>query len=76
MVVMKKDPESERRRFIEKGGSVVSDVKETSSWTNICLRIPRKMVSDIDDIVIGRVGFTRTTWILQALQEKLISKDD
>ncbi len=74
MVVMKKDTESERKRFIEKGGSV-PETKDKGDWTNICLRIPKKMVIEIDNVVQENVGINRTGWILQTLKEKLNGMD-
>jgi hypothetical protein len=72
MVVNKKE-DSDRQRFIEKGGSVVASTKHESEWTTICLRIPKQMLANIDVLVKEKPGFTRTTWILQTFQEKLIS---
>jgi hypothetical protein len=73
MVVAKKDLETERRRFIEKGGSVSNDIehKQRKQWTCISLRFPKEMLIEIDEMLKDRVGITRTGWILQTLQEKL-----
>lgn len=71
MVVIKKDIELERRRIIDRGGSSAEDYKEKSEWKNICLRIPKEMVTEIDKVVKENIGFTRTSWILQTLQQKL-----
>ena len=70
MVVAKKDMESERKRFIEKGGSAASG-KDASEYMNICLRIPKNMVQQIDSLVKEKAGYSRTTWILQAIQKGL-----
>lgn len=70
MVVKKKSIENERKRVIEKGGSMANE-KKKMQWKNICLRMPKDMVSTIDKIVESQVGITRTGWVLQALQEKL-----
>jgi predicted DNA-binding protein len=70
MVVAKKDMESQRKRFIEKGGSTASS-KDTSEHMNICLRIPKNMVQQIDSLVKEKAGYSRTTWILQAIQKQL-----
>ncbi len=69
MIVVKKDLEAERLRFIQKGGSCP---KENKKSTNICLRIPTEMLIEIDQIVLDQRVVTRTTWILQALQEKIV----
>lgn len=68
MVIKKKNIDLEKNRFIKRGGSVNS---ENDKWTNICLRIPKEMVIDIDMIIEQSIGITRTGWILRTLQEKL-----
>ncbi len=64
-----KELERKRREFIERGGTVSSDVK--SEWTNINFRLKTDMIKKIDDIIkTKRIGLTRTGWILEAIQEK------
>lgn len=68
MVIRRKDPDAERRKFISEGGKSADTSKE---WTNVLFRIPRSMLAEIDSVVESRVGMSRTAWILQVLQEKL-----
>lgn len=74
VVTTDKDLEKKRREFIEKGGDVASD--HQSEWTNINLRIKTDMINKIDGIVKNeRIGMNRTSWILEAIQEKF-KKDE
>lgn len=75
MVVSKKDFESDRKKFIEKGGSA-STSQDKTEWMNICLRIQKNMVQEIDSLVKEKAGYTRTTWILQAIQKQLKEIDE
>lgn len=44
--------------------------KKTMIWAKILLRLPEKLIFDIDKIRFNRLGMTRTAWILEAIQEK------
>lgn len=65
--------------FIKSGGKT-SQESEKNSDTNtldfrLTLRIPAKMIKKIDDTRKNRVGvFSRNSWILEAIEEKLNSK--
>lgn len=75
MVVIAKNLEDARRRFIEKGGSV-NEVEEITEWTNVSLRITCEMLKSIDDTIAkGKIGISRNAWILQALKDKLDKKE-
>jgi len=67
MVIKKKAFTISEKEFIEKG-SCTSPDKGDDEWKYISLRIPKKMVITIDGLVKSRVGRTRTSWILGALQ--------
>ena len=68
MVIKKKDMENERNRFISEGGKISPPSAE---WTTICLRINKRMLNHVDEAVIEAMQPTRTTWILEAIREKL-----
>ena len=58
--------------LIDKGAKVKEDkIAESKKWAFINIRIPVDMLDCVDDFVEGRVGITRTGWILEAIQEKL-----
>jgi hypothetical protein len=62
--------------LIDNGAKVKEDFKkETKEWSMINLRISREMLEDVDRAVNERVGITRTGWILEAIHEKLKTKD-
>ena len=70
------DKELARRRqeFIRGGGNVVADkVKKPKSnaWTKFCLRIKEDALERIDNAVSEKMGGNRTSWILEAIDEKL-----
>ena len=58
--------------IIDRGGSVRADKSEnTKEWKNFAIRIRKDLLSRIDEILEGRIGITKTAWILEAIQEKL-----
>ena len=62
--------------FIDKGAPVSSDVSQNCAkeWTNFTLRIRKDLSQKIDNTIENRIGITKTAWILEAIQEKLMSK--
>lgn len=69
-----KDIEKEREKFIMGGGLVASDVKKQPNkniWTKICLRIKEEALDKIDDSISKKMCGNRTSWILDAISEKL-----
>ena len=65
-----KDLESRRKQFIENAAYSCSEKNDT--WKNINLRITSQMIDEIDGIIQNeRIGMNRTSWILEAIQEKL-----
>lgn len=74
MPVEKKDPlsKSDIEKLIDKGAAVKGDSKnENKKWANINLRIRKEMLNEIDEILSNQFGFTRTSWIVQALQKEI-----
>lgn len=74
MVFMKKVSKSKqenleklREEFIAKADK--SSIK--NEWMRILLRIKSDDVQQIDEEIKSRMGMTRTSWILEAIQEKL-----
>ena len=74
MVVAKKNIENLRKEFIQKGSNISSQ-NEAPEYTNICLRIPKTMIHQIDKKTRELPGYSRNTWILQALHEKLKTEE-
>jgi hypothetical protein len=77
----KSNVEEARRKFINGGGLVVADVEEQiplevnetpklDEWIKLNLRIRKDAVDLIDKLIKNLMGFTRTGWILEAIQEK------
>ncbi len=60
-----------RNEIIERGGKVIEDNTCESEWTGLSLRIPKKLIKEIDHFKESRVGLSRNAWILEAIQEKL-----
>lgn len=62
--------------LIDAGAKVKEDYKkESKEWIKFNVRISKDMLKDVDEAVGERVGITRTGWILEAIHEKLKSKD-
>lgn len=62
--------------LIDGGAKVKEDLKkEDKEWTVINVRISTKMLEAVDRDVKRKVGITRTGWILQAIDKKLISDE-
>ncbi len=58
--------------LIEKGARVKEDkIEDSKQWTYINIRIPVKMLDNVDECVSNRIGITRTGWLLEAIHEKL-----
>lgn len=62
---------SEIENVINKGGSVKSDKQFEKLWRMINLRIPAEVIREIDVILKDRYMMTRTSFILEAIDEKL-----
>lgn len=56
-------------------GNISKDLDKTVH-KNICLRIPKEMLDRIDINTKNSKGYSRTTWVLQALDRQLKSGDD
>lgn len=58
--------------LISKGSPVKEDqIKETTKWTNINLRMPSEMLKEIDNVVKDRIGMSRNAWLLEAISDKI-----
>jgi hypothetical protein len=60
--------------LISKGASVKEDIKNNDNKkksTFLNLRIPKDMLSQINEVMKKRVGISRIGWILEAIHEKL-----
>lgn len=67
----KKEPIS-LEEIINRGGEVVADkARYKKEWVNFCLRVPAKLLIEIDNVIEERIGISKTVWILEAIQEKL-----
>lgn len=70
--VSKKEPdEKEIEEYLEKGGLVAADIVKKEKWMRMLLRIRSDAIIDIDKLISNRMGITRTSWILEAIQEKI-----
>lgn len=74
-----KDLEEERLKVIDGGGFAKADIednkkeekKKEEGYKYHALRMPVGIMKTVDQIRVSRAGITRTTWILEAIQEKL-----
>lgn len=57
------------KEIISKGGKVTSENKK--KWHIMCLRLTTDLLEKIDIDLVNRIGMKRTSWILEAIQEKL-----
>jgi hypothetical protein len=71
MVVKSALREVEVESLIGKGAGVKSDKHSLKDWVMVNLRISKDMLEEVDEAVSGRVGITRTGWILEAIHERL-----
>lgn len=69
--------EEAREKFIMGGGLVAEDVKkEKEEWSKVLMRIRSDVLRKIDKLVEKRMGLTRTAWLLEAIQEKLVRYEE
>lgn len=61
-------------QLISKGANVIEDERtdNTKTWKHLDLRIPTKLLLELDKVLEESFGISRTGWILQAIHEKLI----
>lgn len=61
-----------REKIIEKGGKVAEDNVSENQWIIISLRISKKTLKEIDELVKkDPIGLSRNVWILHAIQQKM-----
>ncbi len=66
-----KEEKSKIDDVISKGGKVAEDTKkDKEEWTMITVRLPKRMLKDMDIETGKRIGLSRNAWILEAIQEK------
>ena len=74
-MVLKKKIEKSRDDFeeiISRGGHVKSDQEKIKKkWVVMTLRITEDLIEDVEKNLEERVGMSRNSWILEAIQEKL-----
>jgi hypothetical protein len=67
--------EKEIDQKINQGAPVKEDVKiETvkgEKWKLVPIRMPEKLLREIDKKIENRIGLSRNAWVLEAIQEKL-----
>lgn len=68
MVVKAKINEKDIASVINKGAEVVEDQKKQDEWTTICLRLPKKMLEEIDQSCAKQIGLSRNAYLLQLLR--------
>lgn len=69
-----KNKEKRQNDFIASGGRVLADLEEDyeiEEWIKINLRAPVNMLEDIKPFISKRRRETRTSFILDAIQEKI-----
>lgn len=88
-MVVRKAPKEEEKKgkvdvdyLISKGAPVKEDEVEYKDLDQVIdekkrcslnLRVPTQLVKQIDEVLKKRIGISRTGWILEAIQEKLMS---
>lgn len=64
--------DQDKLKFIEGAGQVKADIQLTDDGIHRChLRMPMHAIERIDVLISKKMGMNRTSWILQAIQEKL-----
>ena len=72
-----KEDKSKIDEVIGKGAKVREDEKEEKEeWTMITVRLPKRMVNDMNTEIKKRTGLSRNAWILEAFDEKLRNKNE
>lgn len=72
MTIARKNKKECAEKFILEGGQVRSDTqKETRKIKAVLMYIPMDVAEKIEVSRKQRIGITRHTWILEAIQEKL-----
>lgn len=72
----KKVDEAQIEAIINKGGTVGEEEPKRKSTSKkklqrVHVRIPESFLEEIDEAVEKRIGMSRNSWILEAIQEKL-----
>jgi hypothetical protein len=70
-MLRKKHAELNVEEIINKGAGVAADKEKPKKWVNFTLRIRSDLLEKIDKELESRVGMSKTSWILEAIQEKL-----
>ncbi len=76
-MIRRLEAKSHIEQVIEKGADVASDkIKDDKSWAIFSLRLRSDISDKIDKVLEKRIGMKKTSWILEAIQEKLKREDD
>jgi hypothetical protein len=81
--INKKKSEEDINEIISMGAPVKEDLKKEEikeevkkeekkeKWKLIPVRMPEKLVKELDDKIEKRIGLSRNAWILEAIQKNL-----
>ncbi len=76
-MIRRLETKSHLEQVIEKGADVTSDKKiDKENWVIFSLRIRTDLLEKIDNRLHNRLGMKKTSWILEAIQEKLKREDE
>jgi hypothetical protein len=73
-MAVKKKASPSIQRFIDKGADVKAS--KDKDFKNILVRIPRIILTELDERIEKRPWLNRTQWILEAIHEKLRANSD
>jgi len=68
--------------IVNKGAPVKEDAKQEDKkvkeekWKLVPIRMPEKLIRELDDKIEKRLGLSRNAWILEAIQEKINRKNN
>jgi hypothetical protein len=69
--------EEEVDKIVNKGAPVKEDVKKEEKkekedkWKLVPIRMPEKLLKELDDKIKNRIGLSRNAWILESIQKNL-----
>lgn len=76
-----KKSEEEIDKIVNKGAPVKEDVKQEEEkkgekeikekWKLVPIRMPEKLLNELDEKIEKRIGMSRNAWILEAIQKSL-----
>lgn len=72
--VNKKQSERSIEEIVNKGAPVKEDVKQEHQkeiWKLVPVRMPEKLLKELDEKIEKRIGLSRNAWILESIQKNL-----